>query len=346
MRTPLLIGLVIISLFASRGSAVLNFDPCPNPGSICFSIKGDFGSFGGPGATITLPLNIGHGGLSFGTLGFDASITFDSSVLEWTEVRWLMPPDVSGVVDGSVPGRISMTVDWFINDFTEGDKIAELDFLILPDPLLGETFLDMEVSEVRFTGFPPINPFPSDQVQDERAVIFDYGDFDGNGTVDLLDFDLFQACFTGAGGGPVGAECAPGDFDLDGDLDCDDWIRFAHAWDAPGYPPIFPPCPDTVGTPGEEPSGSDLSILQFPNPFGKRTTFTYELPAEGEVRLEIYDPSGRAIRTLVSARQASGRKSVDWDGRDDRGVEMASGHYFYSLRYEGRRAGGWVTLLR
>ena len=67
-------------------------------------------------------------------------------------------------------------------------------------------------------------------------------DFDGDGDVDGDDLNKFVVCFTGPGGGPTGAQCAPGDVDGDGDVDCSDWDLFELAWTGPGNPPAFPPC--------------------------------------------------------------------------------------------------------
>ena len=52
------------------------------------------------------------------------------------------------------------------------------------------------------------------------------GDFDSDGDVDLVDFGVFQLCFTGAGGGPVDSDCACSDFDADGDVDLADFGNF------------------------------------------------------------------------------------------------------------------------
>ena len=71
-----------------------------------------------------------------------------------------------------------------------------------------------------------------------RAV----GDFDNDDDVDQDDFEAFDICFTGPGGGPVDPECEPGDGDRDGDVDCDDWAQFLLAWTGPGDPPEYVAC--------------------------------------------------------------------------------------------------------
>ena len=53
------------------------------------------------------------------------------------------------------------------------------------------------------------------------------------------DFDAFESCFTGPGGGPVPVGRGPGDFDGDDDIDCDDWELFLAAWTALNDPPTL-----------------------------------------------------------------------------------------------------------
>ncbi|MGB2985230.1 MAG: M14 family zinc carboxypeptidase [Phycisphaerae bacterium] len=68
------------------------------------------------------------------------------------------------------------------------------------------------------------------------------GDYDGDGDVDYDDFEQFELCFTGPGGGVL-PECAIFDFDADEDVDCDDWSLFEVIWTGPPVdPPDFAPC--------------------------------------------------------------------------------------------------------
>ena len=73
-----------------------------------------------------------------------------------------------------------------------------------------------------------------------------------------------------------------------------------------------------------------------PNPFNPTTVIRYDVPAgDGKVTLRIYDVSGRLVRTLVNDVQTTGRKSVIWDARDNRGQSVASGVYFYRMTAPG-----------
>ena len=50
-----------------------------------------------------------------------------------------------------------------------------------------------------------------------------------------------------------------------------------------------------------------------------------------DVRLKVYDVSGRLVRTLVNGPQNPGPYPVLWDGRDDDGRSVGSGNYYARL---------------
>ena len=77
-----------------------------------------------------------------------------------------------------------------------------------------------------------------------------------------------------------------------------------------------------------------------PNPTRDRSLIVYALPGTdgpAAVSLEIYDLSGRLVRTLVRAVQPAGEYRVACDGRDDRGRSLASGLYFVRLSAGARQ---------
>ena len=68
-----------------------------------------------------------------------------------------------------------------------------------------------------------------------------------------------------------------------------------------------------------------------PNPFNLQTNITYSVSTTGRVNLTIYDLLGRRVRTLADENQAPGEKSLNWDGKDDKGNTVASGIYLYKI---------------
>ncbi len=68
-----------------------------------------------------------------------------------------------------------------------------------------------------------------------------------------------------------------------------------------------------------------------PNPFNPITTIRYDLSEDGPVSIIIYDLMGREIKTLVKQVSAPGRYSVNWNGRNKWGKQIASGMYFYRM---------------
>jgi hypothetical protein len=70
----------------------------------------------------------------------------------------------------------------------------------------------------------------------------------------------------------------------------------------------------------------------YPNPFNPETNISYRLPEAGEVSLIVYNVMGQEVARLVDRYQAAGLYTVRWTGRDDSGVQVASGIYFYRLQ--------------
>jgi glucose/arabinose dehydrogenase len=72
----------------------------------------------------------------------------------------------------------------------------------------------------------------------------------------------------------------------------------------------------------------------YPNPFNPSTIIRYSVPEQGDVKLEVYDITGKLIKTLVNTFRMSGNYETVWNGRDDRGSNAPSGVYIYKLRTE------------
>ena len=69
-----------------------------------------------------------------------------------------------------------------------------------------------------------------------------------------------------------------------------------------------------------------------PNPFSHATSLRFDLPRPTSVTLNIYDITGRKVRTLTSSDWPAGRHSLEWDHRNDAGVRLGPGAYIYRLQ--------------
>ncbi len=80
-----------------------------------------------------------------------------------------------------------------------------------------------------------------------------------------------------------------------------------------------------------------LLAQNFPNPFNPETWIPYQLSESTEVKISIYDISGRLVRSLDLGWQPTGSymtpsSAAYWDGRNAVGERVASGIYFYTLQ--------------
>ena len=83
--------------------------------------------------------------------------------------------------------------------------------------------------------------------------------------------------------------------------------------------------------------------MNYPNPFRDRTSFTFYLNYEAEVRITIYTLAGRKIHTLEGIVGRPGYNQVDWDGRDAMGDRLSNGIYLYKISARAQLNGGIKT---
>ena len=62
--------------------------------------------------------------------------------------------------------------------------------------------------------------------------------------------------------------------------------------------------------------------------------------------LGVHNLTGQRVTTLAEGVYPEGRFAVSWDGRDDRGRELASGVYLARLRLAERALSQPLTLVR
>lgn len=69
----------------------------------------------------------------------------------------------------------------------------------------------------------------------------------------------------------------------------------------------------------------------YPNPFNPTTIIPFDLRESTPVTLRIYNVSGALVRTLVDGQLSAKSYRMEWNGRNDNGITVTSGVYFYKL---------------
>jgi hypothetical protein len=113
--------------------------------------------------------------------------------------------------------------------------------------------------------------------------------------------------------------------------------------------PSFTPVSLTVlaAAPAGPAVPTELTLLgAVPNPFNPSTEIVFALPAEGPVRVRLYDVSGRLVRVLADGILPAGENRLRWDGNDDRGRALASGVYYLRVQSADAVKGAALSLVR
>ncbi len=87
-------------------------------------------------------------------------------------------------------------------------------------------------------------------------------------------------------------------------------------------------------------------IYNYPNPFNPETTISFDLPNEQHINLSIMNIKGQRVTNLIDEERTAGNHRIVWDGKDERGITVPSGIYFYLLKGEETEATGKMLLLK
>ena len=93
------------------------------------------------------------------------------------------------------------------------------------------------------------------------------------------------------------------------------------------------------------PTGYTL-MQNYPNPFNPTTQIAFTLPRAQKVTLSVYNILGQRVATLVDGMVVAGTHVVTWNARDNFGIELPSGVYFYRLQAGGYSEARKMVLLK
>ncbi|HSQ60393.1 MAG TPA: T9SS type A sorting domain-containing protein [Acidobacteriota bacterium] len=84
----------------------------------------------------------------------------------------------------------------------------------------------------------------------------------------------------------------------------------------------------------------------YPNPFNPYTTIRFVSSRIGATTIRIFNIAGQHVRSIL-VRATPGVNEVRWDGRNAGGATVASGIYFYKIRFaDGLESTSRMTLLK
>ena len=103
--------------------------------------------------------------------------------------------------------------------------------------------------------------------------------------------------------------------------------------------------PEPPAPPSEVPATIAVSP-NYPNPFNPGTSILIKVSRPMPVRALIVDLAGREIATIYDGTMMVDAPAVSWDGRDSRGVHVASGVYIVVAQSANRQSARKIMVLR
>lgn len=95
---------------------------------------------------------------------------------------------------------------------------------------------------------------------------------------------------------------------------------------------------------GEPAPGRLRFAAPIPNPAPGAVSLSLEVPAAGDLAVDVLDAQGRRVATLERGGAGPGRRAITWSGRTGTGHRAAPGAYFVRARIADRQATTRVVL--
>ena len=95
-----------------------------------------------------------------------------------------------------------------------------------------------------------------------------------------------------------------------------------------------------------------LSVVNYPNPFyygntrSETVNVSFNVPQADQVKLSIYNIKGQKVIDLVDDHYQPGRHTVNWDLKDNRDHDIASGVYFSRIEAGGKMSHAKMVIIK
>lgn len=81
----------------------------------------------------------------------------------------------------------------------------------------------------------------------------------------------------------------------------------------------------------------------YPNPFNPITNIKIDIPENSHVKLTVFDLSGRVVAELMNKNITAGTHQTIWNGKDNKGRQVSSGVYLYTITAKSNETGNIFT---
>lgn len=81
-------------------------------------------------------------------------------------------------------------------------------------------------------------------------------------------------------------------------------------------------------------AGKFVLYQPVPNPFTEKIHIRFVIPESRMFKLNIYDITGRMVKSLISEKIEKGEYNIFWDGRDINNRQLGAGVYFVKIDYK------------
>ena len=88
------------------------------------------------------------------------------------------------------------------------------------------------------------------------------------------------------------------------------------------------------------------TLSNYPNPFNPSTNISYSISSGNYVSINIFDVNGGKVIELFNDYKSAGTYSIDWNGTNEKGIEVSGGVYFYSIQSGDFRQTKKMVLLK
>ena len=87
--------------------------------------------------------------------------------------------------------------------------------------------------------------------------------------------------------------------------------------------------------------GSEFTVDASPNPFNGTTTLRFQLPQAGNVKLQVFEVTGRPASPSLQGWYETGMHEIVFEGS-----RLPSGLYIYRLQSGGLEVSGKIMLIK